>query len=31
MEDPDHAGRRRDAPEITPGEAPVNRDIGEQP
>ena len=31
MADPDHAGASRDAPEITPGEAPVNRDIGEQP
>ncbi len=29
--DPDSASARRDAPEITPGEEPVNRDIGEQP
>jgi succinate dehydrogenase / fumarate reductase, iron-sulfur subunit len=29
--DPDHAARSRDAPEVTPGEAPVNRDVGERP
>ena len=29
--DPDHASRRRDSPEVTPGEPPVSRDIGERP
>ena len=31
MADPDHAAAGRDAPEITPGEEPVNRDVGERP
>ncbi|MBD0291270.1 MAG: hypothetical protein ICV74_08445, partial [Thermoleophilia bacterium] len=31
LADPDHAGVSRDAPEVTPGEPPVNRDIGERP
>ena len=31
MADPDHAARSRDAPEVTPGEQPVNRDVGDQP
>ena len=31
MADPDHAARSRDAPEVTPGEKPVPRDIGDQP
>ncbi|MBW3593798.1 MAG: 4Fe-4S dicluster domain-containing protein [Actinobacteria bacterium] len=29
--DTDHASRRRDSPEVTPGEAPVQRDVGERP
>ena len=31
IEHTDEGGARRDVPEITPGEAPVPRDIGEQP
>jgi succinate dehydrogenase / fumarate reductase iron-sulfur subunit len=30
-DDPDHASRRRDSPEVTPGEEPVQRDVGERP
>ena len=29
-DDPDHAGASRDIPEVTPGEPPVQRDIGER-
>jgi succinate dehydrogenase / fumarate reductase iron-sulfur subunit len=31
IERTDHGGARRDVPEVTPGEPPVQRDIGERP
>ena len=31
MQDPDHASSSRIGPEVTPGEEPVQRDIGERP